>query len=142
MDCGHLDFHDAGDEDGSNESSNVVRGKVALAHPFLGQCNACGEYRHKSAHCPQKWACWTCGDMSHRAAQCPNNFGKGKGKGSDHMTGGKGTQIVKGKGKKDNRFLLGTKGKAKLEKVPIRATGNGTHAVQSQRGLPQVAPGT
>ena len=59
-----------------SEKDSVARAavseeKVAVAHLFSGQCNACGEYGHESAHCPQKWACWTCGDLSHRAAQCP-----------------------------------------------------------------------
>ena len=65
IDWGRLDFHDAGDADGSNEGSNGevhalgkgfrrkgkgCGGKSGVGAPFAGQCNACGEYGHKPAH--------------------------------------------------------------------------------------------
>ena len=138
MDCGHLDFHDERDGDGSNGSNNGevhalgkgfgrkgsgFGGKGGGGAPFSGQCNACGEYGHKSAHCPQKWACWTCGDLSHRAAQCPNNIVKGKSKGVDHMTGGKGQQVVKGKGKKGQQVSPWNKGKGQTGKGVYQSYG-------------------
>ena len=69
MDCGHLDFHNERDGYGSNESSNGevcalgegfgrkgsgFGGKGGIGAPFSGQCNARGEYGHKSAHFPSK----------------------------------------------------------------------------------------
>ena len=51
--------------------------------------------------------------MQHNA---PNNIVKGKSKGVDHMTGGKGPQVVKGKGIKGQQVSPWNKGKGKTGK--------------------------